>query len=186
MTVSRRKLMLAGFGATQLALLSRFGLLGSRARAADAGDRPTKLLIIYIPGGIHNEYVWASIRDSALARLIPPPDRMRGVFYDTSMLQNLDGSGNADADAPIRRLRSYVTWNWADPSDRSMGEPSNKGYAWAFPEWKLYENTAIVHGIDVGTAAHMSGAISSLSGIASATWSVPSLGARIANHFLES
>src|SRR5687768_12982742 len=112
MTLSRRKLMMAGFGATQLALLSRFNLLGGNARAAEPTDRPTKLLTIYIPGGVHHEMMWASFLDSALPRLMPPPERWPGVFYDASMLQNLDRSGNADADAPIRRIRSYVGWNW--------------------------------------------------------------------------
>jgi hypothetical protein len=186
MNLSRRKLMAAGFGATQLALLSRCGLLDGRARALADADRPSKLLIICLDGGIHNEFLWASMSDAALARLMPPADRMRGIFYDASMVENLDGSGNADADAPIRRLRAHVPWNWADPSDVSMGEPSNKGYAWAYPEWALYENTAIIHGVDMGTAAHGSGRISALSGIPTAGWTVPSLGARIANHFLAS
>jgi hypothetical protein len=184
MKLSRRKLMMAGVGASQLALLSRFNLLGGRARAAEPTDRPTKLLTIYIPGGVHHEMMWASILDSALPRLMPPAEQWPGVFYNASMLQNLDRSGNADADAPIRRIRCPVGWNWDNPADRSMGEPNNKGYVWAAPEYRLYENTAIIHGSDQGTAAHGSGFIASMSGVATADFTVPSIPARIANHFL--
>ncbi len=189
MTLSRRKLMLAGIGATQLGLLSRYnlfdGLLGGRARAAEPTDRPTKLLTIYVPGGIHHEFLWASFFDSTLSRFMPPPERMPGVFYDSSRLSNLDGSGNADFDAPIRRLRTHITWNQADPTDRSMGEPNNKGYVWAAPDYSLYENVAIIHGVDQGTAAHESGIVSSMCGIAGANFTAPSLPARIANHFVD-
>jgi hypothetical protein len=185
MTLSRRKLLLAGVGASQFALLSRCGMIGG-ARAAEPTDRPTKFLTIYVPGGLHHEFMWASFLDSALSRFMPPPERMPGIFYDASMLENLDRSGNADADAPIRRIRSPITWNWDNPAAYvGIPEPQSKGYVWAYPEYALYENTAIIHGVDQGTAAHGSGAIASMSGIASANYTVPSLPARIANHFLD-
>jgi len=184
MRPSRRNLLLASLGATQLGLLSRYGLLGGTAHAAPTTDRPTKLLTIYIPGGIHHEFMWAQFPDAKLSKFMPPAANAPGVFYDASMVANLDGSGNAEADAPIRRLRSHITWNPNDPKDRSMGEPNNKGYVWAEPTYKLFENTALILGVDQGTAAHESGVVASMCGIAGANYVVPSIPARIANHFL--
>lgn len=185
MSISRRKLLIAGLGATQAYLLSRFNLFGSRARAGPPVDRPTKLLTIMIAGGIHHEFAWSPFYDSAIPLWMPPPAAgPRGLFYDASRVENLDRSGNVDADAPIRRLRSHVTWNWADPTDRTLGEPNNKGYVWAAPEYALYENTAIIHGIDQGTAAHASGSVASLCGIASSNFELPSVQAMIANHMM--
>jgi hypothetical protein len=183
-SVSRRKLLLSSLGASQLYLLSKYNLLGRRAHAGAPVDRPTKLLTIMIPGGIHHEFVWSPFYDSSIARWIPPAENMPGIFYDATMVENLDRSGNADADAPIRRLRSHVTWSWEEPSDRTMGEPNNKGYVWAAPEHALYESTAIIHGIDQGTAAHQSGQIASMCGIAGGNFVLPSIPAMIANHMI--
>lgn len=184
MTISRRKLLGLTLGATQLGLLSKFGLLARPASAVDLSDRPTKLLTIYIPGGIHHEFVWSTFYDSSIPLWMPPAAQAPGVFYDASMVENLDRSGDADADLPIRRLRRHITWNWADPSDRSMGEPNNKGYVWAAPEYRLYENTAIIHGIDQGTAAHLSGVIASMCGLAGGNFVLPGIPAMIANHLI--
>ncbi len=185
MRPSRRDLLLASLGAAQLGLLDRFSLLGrGKAWAQSVVDRPTKLLTIYIPGGIHHEFVWAQFPDDRLARFMPPAAMMPGVFYDRQDVKNLDGSGDAQADEPIRRLRSHITWNPANPADRSIGEPNNKGYAWAEPNYKLFENVALILGVDQGTAAHESGVVASMCGIAGANYVVPSIPARIANHFL--
>ena len=185
MRPSRRDLLLASLGATQLGLLDRFNLLASgKAHAADVHDGPTKLLTIYVPGGIHHEFVWATFPDDQLRRFMPPASQLPGVFYDANMIQNLDGSGNLDSDAPIRKLRSHITWNQANPADTSMGEPNNKGYSWAAPEYRLFDNVALLVGVDQGTAAHDSGVVASMCGIAGANYVVPSIPARIANHFL--
>jgi hypothetical protein len=185
MKLSRRTLLAAGgLGAIQLGLLSRFGLGGSRARAACSVDRPTKLLMIMIPGGIHNELMWSPFHDDLIPRFIPPPDRSP-CFYDASTVENLDGSGDADADADIRRIRMNVTWDRADPSSMTVPDPGNKGYVWAAPEHRLYESTAILHGVDQGTAAHQSGQIASICGVAGANFGAPAIPAVIANHFLD-
>ncbi|AKF03763.1 DUF1501 domain-containing protein [Sandaracinus amylolyticus] len=184
MKMSRRTLLAAGgVGAVQLGLLSRFGLLDGRARADCTTDRPTKLLMIMIPGGIHHELMWSVFHDDRIGRFIPRPDGSP-IFYDASTVENLDGSGDADVDAPIRRVRMNVTWDRADPSMR-LAEPGNKGYAWAAPEYRLWENTAIISGVDQGTAAHLSGQIASLCGVAGATFGAPAIPAVIANHFLD-
>ena len=184
MKISRRTLLAAGgVGAVQLGLLSRFGLLEGRARASCTTDRPTKLLMIMIPGGIHNELMWSPFHDDLIPRFIPPPDRSP-IFYDASTVENLDGSGDADADAEIRRIRMNITWDRTDPSLR-VEEPGNKGYVWAAPEHRLYESTAILHGVDQGTAAHASGQIASICGVAGANFGAPAIPAVIANHFLD-
>jgi hypothetical protein len=185
-SISRRKLLMASLGATQCALLAKYGLLSGRARAGAPVDRPTKLLTIFIAGGIHHEFMWSPFYDASIPRWVPPAENAPGIFYDASMVENLDRSGGADADAPIRRIRSHVTWNWDDPADRTMGEPNNKGYVWAAPEHALYESTAIIHGIDQGTAAHESGQVASLCGIAGANYVLPSIAALIANHLTAS
>jgi hypothetical protein len=178
--------MLTSLGATQCYLLSRFGLFDSgKARAAPITDRPTKLLTIYIWGGLQHEFMWSPFYDSAISYFIPNPEAERRAFYTAADVSNLDGSGNAEADAPIRRLRSKITWKWDSPADRNMGEPNNKGYAWAAPEYKLYENTALIHGIDQGTAAHASGTVASLCGIAGGNFAAPSIPAVIANFMLD-
>ncbi len=185
MRPSRRNLLLASLGATQLGLLSRFNFLGGTAHAAPSVKGPTKLLTIYIPGGIHHEFMWAQFPDVKLSKFMPAPAKgPPGLFYDASMVSNLDGTGNAESDAPIRRLRSHITWNPNDPRDRTMGEPNNKGYAFAAPAYKLYENVALMLGVDQGTAAHESGIVASMCGVAGANYVVPSIPARIANHFL--
>lgn len=186
MRPSRRDLLLASLGATQLGLLSKYNLLqSSSAYAAPPTDRPTKLLTIYIPGGIHHEFIWGQFPDDKLGLFMPTPDKLPNVFYDKSMVSNLDGSGNAESDAPIRRLRSHITWNPNDPTDRTtVGEPNNKGYAWAAPMYRLFDNVAVILGVDQGTAAHESGIVASMCGIAGANYVVPSIAARIANHYL--
>lgn len=53
MSISRRTLLqMGGLGAVQLGLLSRFGMLEGRATADCGPNRPTKLLTIFIKGGI--------------------------------------------------------------------------------------------------------------------------------------
>ena len=184
MKLSRRTLLAAsGLGATQLGLLSRFGLGGSRARASCSVDRPTKLLMIMIPGGIHHEFMWSSFHDDMIPCFIPPPS-YAGSCYDASTVANVDGSGNADADAEVRRIRMNITWDPANPSMR-VSEPGNKGYVWAAPEYRLYENTAILHGVDQGTAAHQSGQIASICGVAGGNYGAPAIPAVVANHFLD-
>ncbi len=191
MKISRRGLLATSLGASQLYLLSRFNLLGtSSARAAVDPDRPTKLLTIMVPGGIHHEFLWSIFYDGSLSRFMPPPERR--TFYDLSMVQNLDRSGEADADAPIRRIRAPVTWNWESPSDNEWssnrhpahgGPYDPKGYAWAAPEYKLYENVAVIHGVDQGTAAHDSGKIASMCGLAGGNFQIAGIPAVVANHF---
>jgi hypothetical protein len=191
MKFSRRGLLATSLGASQLYLLSRFNLLGSgKARAAVDPDRPTKLLTIMVPGGIHHEFLWSIFYDASISRFIPPPEPR--TFYDASMVENLDRSGAADADAPIRRLRAPVTWNWDSPADNGFGggvHPVHggpydpKGYAWAAPEYKLYENIAVIHGVDQGTAAHDSGKIASMCGIAGGNFQIAGIPAVVANYF---
>ncbi|MBV1857538.1 MAG: DUF1501 domain-containing protein [Nannocystaceae bacterium] len=177
----RRKLLTTFLGASQVALLGRFATWSSSSRAGGGlSGGPTKLLSIYVPGGLSHELMWGTFRNADVPLYVPAWDE--GGF-DGSHYENLDGSGQADADAPVRRLRGPVTWNWDDPA---AGYPnySSNGYVWAAPEYGLYERTAVIHGIDQGTASHPSGVVSAMCGIAGANYAAPAIPAVVANHFM--
>lgn len=71
MKLSRRALLGLGICASQLALLERFGL--NRASAGPMTNGPTKLLSIWIPGGLNHEEIWCALSDAGIAKYIPPP-----------------------------------------------------------------------------------------------------------------
>src|SRR5688500_9199613 len=80
MKVSRRGVMATSLAATQLALLSRFNMLRDVARADAPTDRPTKLLTIFVPGGLHHELIWSVFYDEVISRYVPRPQER--MFYD--------------------------------------------------------------------------------------------------------
>lgn len=192
MKITRRRLLAAGLGMAQLALLDRFA---GRALAKTTKDGPTKLLTIYIPGGLHHELFWSPfLSNAALQKYIPPPTGgSNPTFYDTGMVENWDGSGDADADAPVRRIRGPVHWSWAAPETNSTSmDPVNpksggaqhytpNGYAWAAPGDDIFENAVVIHGVDQGTAAHDSAKVAALCGIAGANFGAPAVQAWVAN-----
>jgi hypothetical protein len=191
MKLTRRKLLLAGLGASQVLLLDRFQ---GRSFAKPTANGPTKLLSIYIPGGIHHELFWAPFGAAAIQKYIPAPvGGSNPTFYNTDMVENWDGSGQADQDAKVRRVRGPVHWSWAAPETNSASaDPKNpksggaqdytpNGYAWAEPTYRIYENTAVIHGVNQGTAAHESGLVASLCGIAGANFAAPAVQAWVAN-----
>src|SRR5262245_16787377 len=105
MKLSRRLLLKAGLGATQIGLLSKFGLWGSKARAA-SGIGPDRLLTLFLPGGWMPSYVWSPLTPAQIARVIPPPQTFANerVFYTSSEVTNLDGTGD-QLDSSYPRLR---------------------------------------------------------------------------------
>jgi hypothetical protein len=176
----RRKLLTTTLGAAQAALLGRFASWSSPARAGGSrGGGPTKLLCIYMPGGLSHELMWAPFRDADVP--LYTPARNEGGF-DASDYANFDGSEDADANAAIRRLRGPITWNWDDPS-QGFPDYTSTGYAWASPEYALYERTALVHGIDQGTASHPSGIVAGMCGVAGGNYAAPAIPAVVANYF---
>lgn len=186
MRMSRRSLLALGLGAAQLALLERFGQ--NRAHAGPSAGGPTKLLSIYLPGGVHHELFWGALTAAGVAKYIPAPvGGFRPVFYNADQVKNFDGSSGDGGE--YRKVRGPVHWNPANPADRTGANPESGGtqnycpwgYAWAAPEYKLYERTALIHGVDQGTAAHQSGIVASLCGAAGANFRAPSIQSVVAN-----
>lgn len=174
MKLSRRSILQAGLGLTQMGLLGKFGLLGDSARAAGGGG-PTKCLTIFMAGGWMPIYLWCPLADSEITRYMPAPDDLsfgEPVFFRSQEVTNLDGSLNA-MDGQYQRLRVPNLWN------RQTGRTSPHGRAWEY--FRLWENCTVVHGIDQGTAAHDAGKVSALSGVASSDFRSPSVNALIAN-----
>ena len=187
MKLSRRRLFELGLGAGQVALLSRFGIL--EARAAPPEDAPTKLLTIWLDGGIHWETFFAPLSAAGITKYIPGPSGgLRPFGYTPAQVGNFDGTP-VDLAAPgPRKLRGPILWNWASPGDTrgvvpgSNGEQEFRpyGYAWADPTYKLYNRTALLVGADQGTASHQSGIVAGLCGVAGSNFRAPSVQAVIA------
>ncbi len=195
MKLSRRMLLGLGLGATQLALLERFGF--NRANAGPPEGGPTKLLSIWIPGGINHEQIWSPLSDAGIAKYIPPPaGGNQPYFYNAQMVQNYDGTTGSDG--PYQKIRGPIWWNPKDPSmnDLTTGNPATNGqqayvpwgYSWASKDLTpqaLYERAVMVHGIDQGTAAHGSGQIASMCGVAGSDYRAPAIAAVVANAMMK-
>ncbi len=176
MKPSRRQLLQLTLGATQLALLERFGI--ADARADLAADAPTKLVTLYIPGGVRFWNQWWPMDDASVATGVLPKGGYDGepTFFNASDLITL-GPANG-AYAPLRMAKS---WDATDPAIRDWNKGiSPLGYGWL--NWKLHENTAVLHGIDQGTNAHQSGYIAAMCGVAGADYRAPALQSVVANY----
>jgi len=172
--LSRRSILQASLGLTQMGLLGKFGLQGNPARAASPGSA-TKLLTVFMAGGWMPIYLWSPLSDSEInLYMLPPDDRSfaEPVFFRSQEVTNLDGSGNA-MDGAYQRLRVPNLWN------RQTGRTSPHGRAWEY--FRLWEDCTVVHGIDQGTAAHEAGKVAALSGVASNDFRSPSVNALVAN-----
>jgi hypothetical protein len=182
MNLTRRNLLLAGLGATQLGLLSKLGL--GTAHAAPTGA-PTKLLTIYVPGGWLPQLLFPSMSDAQIPKQITllgeNDPRFPAVFYKPSdVIAASTGARRADpgANAIKQPLCLAKLWNPADLTQSGGGFNAN-GYAWV--KNKLWENTCVMHGIDQGTADHVGGQIASMSGAAGSEYRCPSMHAVVAN-----
>jgi Protein of unknown function (DUF1501) len=190
MKTSRRNLLLASLGAAQLALLGRFGLRSASAAPKPTG--PTKLLCIWLDGGCNWEHIFTPFTGAGIDKFIRPPEGGNHPFgYEKGQVRNFDGS-QADLGDPgtTRKLRGPVFWNDADPGDTSNPNPLSGGaqifrpwgYSWVDPKYKLHERTCVLVGADQGTAAHSSGIVASMCGVAGSTFRAPSVQAVIANY----
>lgn len=176
--MSRRALLAASLGATQLALLDRFSLLEpSRARACPGEDGPTRLLVLYLPGGTRFYPVFTPMSDADIGRVIPPPGDVLGepIFFRPETMVTLDGDSGGFA--PLRMGRS---WNVADPGDRTGYRTSPMGYSWL--HYGLGPTTAVVHGVDQGAFAHAAAYVASTCGIPGDDYRAPATVSVIANH----
>jgi hypothetical protein len=185
--LSRRRLLQAGLGASQLALLGALGMEPRRARAGGGGtDHPTRLLTIYVGGGWMPELFFTPLSNQQIQQAIPEPRLFLGepCFFTGSDVANLDGSGDEpDADDPsLQRLRAPILWDeaaiLATGRDPQNGSTSPIGYAWKHDE--LYRRACMVHGIDAGTADHGSGLVSMMCGVAGPKYRSPAVQAFVA------
>jgi hypothetical protein len=180
----------AGLGLTQIGLLQRFGML--EASAAPRDDSPTKLLAIWIDGGLHWESFFSPLTRAGINKFIPAPyggDRPAG--YSPEQVRNFDNT-EPDLDDPgtSQKIRGPIYWNWDNPSANGQTNPLTGdrqvylpwGYVWADPAYRLYERTAVIVGADQGTASHQSGVIASMCGVGDTNFRAPAVQAVVANY----
>ena len=106
MSLTRRRLLELTLGAGQLALLGRMG--GTRPAHAQATvDRPTRMLAIWIDGGLHWETFFTPLSRMGVQKYIPAPSGgVIPVGYLPEQVQNFDRSpADLDAPGPSRPLR---------------------------------------------------------------------------------
>jgi uncharacterized protein (DUF1501 family) len=175
---SRRTLLKWALGAGQLALLERAGLLGPGVARAAELDAPSRLVVLYIPGGYRPAYCFTPLEDAEVPQCIPTPSTYSGepVFYDAGKLVDL-----APANGPYKPLRTWRSWNPLNPAERGAYSPLMYG----FTHYALHEQLSVLHGIDQGTNDHASGFISAMCGVAGADYRAPAVHSVIANHLFE-
>ena len=188
MKLSRRKLFEAALGVGQVALLSRFA--PGRAYAQGMGFRPSKLLAIWLDGGLHWETFFAPFTSAGITKYMPAPaGGVIPVGYVPAQVDNFDRTPvDLDALGPRRKWRGPIYWNWNSPGDTQGAVPGSNGaqqfrpygYAWADPAYKLYERAALLVGADQGTASHYSGIVAGMCGVAGANFRAPSVQAVVA------
>jgi hypothetical protein len=192
MRFGRRALLGFGIGATQLALLEKFGL--NRALAGPPPGSPTKLLSIWVPGGLNHELMWSPLSDAGIAKFIPAPaGQNEPYFYNAAMVKNYDGSTGGNG--LYRPIRAPIWWNPANPSDKSGANPASGqsyvpyGYSWVSKDLgnaqAVFERAVMIHGIDQGTAAHESGQVASLCGVAGTDFRAPAIAAVVASAMMQ-
>jgi Protein of unknown function (DUF1501) len=193
MRLSRRHMLMASLGATQMGLLDGGRIPRLRAQGNTGG--PSKLLVIFVRGGWMPSYFFNPMGAAAIDRIMPEPISAGGepAFYRSEWVKNLDGTEDADAGSPMPRIR--VPWLFDETryaaglphsyGDRTPLEPginaTPNGYAWR--HFNLWENSCVVHGVDHGTAAHLSGIISAMSGAPGGEYRSPAMQAVVANAF---
>src|ERR1700753_3660979 len=108
MKSTRRAMLMAGVGLTQLMLLDQFGLNPLPTKTARAaGNGPTKFLTLYVPGGWMPLYLFCPLSASEIQLALPKPmvTAPEPAYFYPGQVSNLDGSGDSDADADVQRIR---------------------------------------------------------------------------------
>lgn len=175
---SRRTLLKWALGAGQLALLERAGLLGASTAHAAETDVPSRLVVLYIPGGYRPAYYFTPMEDADIPLCVPTPTNYLGepVFYDASKLVSL-----APENGPYKPLRTWQSWDPTNPAARGNFSPLMYG----FTHFGLADQLSVLHGIDQGTNDHQSAFISAMCGVAGADYRAPAVHSVIANHLYE-
>jgi hypothetical protein len=190
MKLSRRQIFQLSLGGTQMALLSQFT---RKARAANP-IRPTKLLGIWIDGGLQWESMFTPLTRAGIAKYVPAPqgdDIPMG--YNASQVENFDGSPvDLESTNVIQKLRGPVYFDRTNPSATGPIAKANGaqrhvrwGYSWADPKLKVYERAALLVGADQGAPSHEAGKIAALCGVAGANFRAPAVHAVVANAMAE-
>lgn len=176
MKTSRRTLLSWALGAGQLALLDRFGVLRSgKAWAAPPAEAPSKLCVLYVPGGFRPQFHFWPMADADVDQCVPEPAGFAGepVFFRKEGLVDL-----APGDGSYPPLRTWRSWDPTNPGNRSGGfSPMMYG----FTHFDLMGQVAMLHGVDQGTADHASAFVSAMCGVASPDFRAPALHAVAAN-----
>ncbi len=175
MRMNRRQLLGTALGASQLGLLSRFGLSEARAATTPA-DAPTKLVTLYVPGGVRFWDQWWPLGDAEVDTGMLPPAGYSGepvFFRGSDLIELAPPNGNYPA------LRTARSWDPSDLGKRDYMQYTPHGYGWL--QWRLWEQTAVIHGIDQGTNAHQSGYIAAMCGVAGADYRAPAVQSVVAN-----
>jgi hypothetical protein len=188
MKLSRRKLFEAGLGVGQVALLERFGL--GEARAQTMMGKPTKLLAIWLDGGLHWETFFCPLSAAGITKFIPAPSG--GLIpwgYAPAQVEHFDRTAvDLNEPGPRRKWRGPIFWDWTNPgaatgavaNSGGMQQHRPYGYSWADPAYRLYSRSAVLMGADQGTASHFSGIVAGLCGVAGANFRAPSVQAVVA------
>ncbi len=178
-SLTRRGFLAASVGAAQLALLDRFSSLagGGTARAQVGPDGPTKLLVLYLPGGLRFHEQFVPLSDADIDRTIPPNanPNQEPVYFGPEDLHTFTGDSGG-----FQPLRMSRRWNPSDPADRSGYAYTPLGYSWVHHD--LGATTAAIHGVNAGSVAHQAAQVGAMCGLAGSTYRAPALVSLVANH----
>lgn len=161
-------------GAGQLGLLDRFNLLRSGTARAASPDAPSRLCVLYIPGGFRPQFHFWPMEDADVDQVVPTPGSFAGepVFFRKENLVDL-----APANGAYKPLRTWRSWDAMNPANRTNFSPMMYGYT----HFDLMNQVSVLHGVDQGTADHGSAFVSAMCGVASPDFRAPALHAVAAN-----
>lgn len=162
-------------GAGQIALLDRMGLLRSGVAHANTTDAPSKLCVIYVPGGFRPQYHFWPMADEDVEHCVPEPGGFAGeptYFRKEGLIDLGPANGN------FKPIRVWRSWDPANPANRTGFSPMMYG----FQHFDLAGQMAVLHGVDQGTADHNSAFVSAMCGVASPDFRAPAFHSVFANH----
>ena len=125
MKLSRRRLFELAFGATQVGLLSSFA--PRRARAQSMGEGPTKMLSIWVDGGLHFESFFAPLTRAGITKFIPGPTGGNyPLGYSPSQVENFDRSPlDLNSPDPVKKIRGPIYWDWNNSTEAGAPNPAS-------------------------------------------------------------
>ncbi len=177
MKISRRSLLKASLGATQIGLLG--GLARApRASAQSANGGPSKVLTIYLSGGWMSANTACGLTQGDINAVIPAPfvESREPAFFNAGQVVNIDGSSGSSGE--FAAFRMAKTWDEASLSQGLMDSRNGTSpHGWSWVQHRLWENAVAIHGVDWMTAAHQAGSVSAMCGVASSDFKSPALGA---------